>query len=140
VTTAQGRAKYVVTGTREVGKNDEDVLDNVGESRLTLVTSAPEVLATRRLVAIATLRSPAVAAPAGRPTEVRRGELGLHRDGSTVVALLLWAELLLAAALASAWLYRRWARGPAWLVTTPVLALFMLLVFDSFTPLLPSTL
>jgi len=38
------------------------------------------------------------------------------------------------------WLSRRWGRWPTYLVTTPVLMLLLLLVFDSATPLLPSTL
>ena len=95
---------YVVTGTKEVAKDDTDVLDNVGESRLTLVTSTPEVLASRRLVATATLRTRAQPAARGRPTEVRRGELGLHRDGATALSLLLWTQALLVVAVASVWL------------------------------------
>ena len=78
--------------------------------------------------------------PPDRPTEVSRNELGLQGDGSTVLPLLLWAELLLLAAVGAAWLYRRWPSWSTYIVTTPVLTLLLLLVFDNLTPILPSTL
>jgi sortase A len=57
-----------------------------------------------------------------------------------VLPLLLWVELLALAAVGAAWLYRRWPRWSTYLVTTPVLALLVLQVFDNLTPMLPSTL
>jgi len=38
-------------------------------------------------------KSAPVLTPPDRPTEVSRNELGLQGDGSTVLPLLLWAEL-----------------------------------------------
>ena len=53
----------------------------------------------------------------------------------------LFSPLLLAlAGLATAWLYRRWSRWPAYLICTPVILLLVLLIFDSFSGLLPATL
>lgn len=138
-TTGQGMAKYVVTEVKEVSRAAPDVLDDFGDARLTLVTSAPMLRAERRLVAIAELRSPVRAAPAARPANLRTDELGLQGDRAGAFALLLWAQALLVAALGAAWLRRRWRRWPTYLLAVPVLAVLVLLVFDSFTPILPST-
>lgn len=139
-TTGLGEVTYEVTETREVRPEEPDALGDFGDDRMTFVTSAPAFLASRRLVAVAELRSDVLPTPDGRPSEVRKEELGLHGDRSGALQLLLWTQALFLAAMATAWLYRRWSRWPTWLITTPVLALLLLLVFDSFTPLLPSTL
>lgn len=138
--TGQGRATYIVSSVRTANRKGTDVLEKGTGNRLILVTSSPEVRVKRRLVVSATLRSAPVLTPPDRPTEVSRNELGLQGDGSTVLPLLLWAELLLLAAVGAAWLYRRWPRWSTYIVTTPVLALLLLLVFDNLTPILPSTL
>lgn len=140
VTTGQGQATYEVVAIRTLAPGQTDVLENLGDNRLTLVTSTPRLLANRRLVASALLRSAPEPAPAGMPTALRAEELALHSDGSSGVTLLLWAQALLAASLGAAWSWRRWARWPTLVLAAPVLALLLLLVFDSFTPLLPSTL
>jgi sortase A len=139
VITGQGRATYEVSSVRAAPKGTDVVKKGRG-NRLFLVTSSPEVRVKRRLVAMATLRSAPVLTPVGRPVEVGRSELGLQGDGSTVLPLLLWAELLLLAAVGAGWLYRRWSRWSTYLVTTPILALLLLQVFDNLTPILPSTL
>jgi sortase A len=107
---------------------------------MTLMTSAPKLFASHRLVAIAELESPVMNTPAARANVLRPDELGLQGDTTSALALLVWAQLLLVASCAAAWLYRRWARWPTYLLATPVIALLVLLVFDSFTKLLPSTL
>lgn len=140
VTTGQGRATYRVIGTREVATDAPDVLDDTGNNRLTLVTSAPEFIASRRLAATAELQGPTRPDPAPRPTDLRTEELGLNGDRSAALPLLLWAQALMIAAIGAAWLRRRWRRWPAYLVCAPVIALLVLLVFDNVTPLLPSTL
>jgi hypothetical protein len=98
------------------------------------------VVADKRLVATATLNSQVFNTPLARVNQLRSDELGLQGDSSNALALLVWAQLLLVVSCASAWLYRRWAHWPAYLLTAPIIALLVLLVFDSFTPLLPSTL
>ena len=138
--TGQGRSVYRVTRAREISRDAPDALDDFGDNRLTLLSSAPEFAASRRLVVTALLQTPLRPIPAVRPTDIRKPELALHSDGSSAYALLLWAQALLVACLATAWLHRRWRRWPTYLVALPVLALLMLLVFDSFTPVLPSTL
>jgi sortase A len=138
--TGQTHADYVVTSVKTVGKTKRDPLSPTSDDRLTLMTSTPMLTATHRLVVTAQLRSPEVRTPAARVNEVAGNELGLQGDGSNAIALLVWAELLLVVSCATAWMYRRWSRWPTYALTLPVLALLVLLVFDSFTPLLPSTL
>jgi len=140
-TTGQGRVIYVVTRTKEVKPDAPDVIDDTGVDQLTLVTSAPELVASRRLIATAELQGGEPRpVPAERATDLREDELGLHGDRSVVLPLLLWAQALLVVAIGAVWLHRRWRRWPAYLITAPVLALLVLLIFDSFTPVLPSTL
>jgi len=138
-TTGQGRALYVVTRVHDANRAGTDVLHDPNANELTLTTSSPALLAERRLVATATLKTPLVPTPVGRPAEVDRRELGLQADGTTVLPLLLWCELLLVAACAAAWLYRRWGPWSTYLVTAPILALLLLQVFDNLTSILPST-
>ncbi|MBV8950057.1 MAG: class D sortase [Actinobacteria bacterium] len=138
--TGEGRATYVVTSVRTANRDGTNVLGKSPGNRLALVTSTPELRAERRLVVTADLRTVPVLTPIGRPTEVNSNELGLQGDGSTVLPLMLWAELLLVTAVGAAWLYRRWSFWSTYLVTTPVLVLLLLLVFDNLTPILPSTL
>ncbi|HEY7134910.1 MAG TPA: class D sortase [Acidimicrobiia bacterium] len=138
--TGQGKFTYVVDDVHTTNRKGTDVLAKGSGNRLALVTSSPELFAERRLVVRATLRGTPKLTPIGRPNEVSDQELGLQSDGSTMLSLVLWTELLLVAAVGAAWAYRRWGRWNTWLVTTPVLALLLLLVFDSLTPVLPSTL
>jgi sortase A len=140
VVTGQNKASYVVRKVGEVDRRQADPVSATTDNRMTLVTSAPKWFASRRLAVVADLRSPVVSTPAARPNLLRPDELGLEGDTTNTLALLVWAQLLLVASCASAWLYRRWSRWPTYLVVTPVIALLVLLVFDSFTPLLPSTL
>ncbi len=53
---------------------------------------------------------------------------------------MLWLQLLLIACLLAVWFFRTQSRAAVYLVMAPVLLLLTLLVFDSFTGLLPSTL
>jgi LPXTG-site transpeptidase (sortase) family protein len=139
-TTGQGRASYEVTGTRLVKPDQTDVVGLTGDNRLTLVTSDPVLFAARRLVATAALRTAPKPAPRGRVGAVTPTELGMQGEPGAVTPFLIWSELLLVTAVVTAWLYRRWSRWTTWLVTTPVLLLLLLLVYDSFVPLLPATL
>jgi LPXTG-site transpeptidase (sortase) family protein len=139
-TTGQNKAKYQVTAVRRVDRNDADPVSPTSDNRLTLVTSAPPLFPTDRLVVIAQLASDPVVTPAARANLLRPDELGLQGDSTNALALLVWLQLLLVASCATVVLYRRFARWPTYLLAAPVIVLLLLLVFDSFTPLLPSTL
>jgi LPXTG-site transpeptidase (sortase) family protein len=136
----QGTSKYLVTKVMTVDKHQTDALSPTSDSRLTLMTSAPLLMASRRLVVVAQLQTASFNTPGPRVNEISSNELGLEGDGSNALGLLVWPELLFVAACLTAWLWRRWAHWPTWLVMAPVLALLLLLLFDSFTSMLPSTL
>jgi sortase A len=145
--TGQGRAVYVVTSTGRVSRHKPDPISPSNDNRITLVTSAPPFVGTERLVAIARLETPtfsipndATGRPAARVNELRSDELALQGEGAGILALIVWTQLLLAALCIGVVIALRWARWPAYLVIVPIVALLVLLVFDSFTPLLPSTL
>jgi LPXTG-site transpeptidase (sortase) family protein len=139
-TTGQGKATYVVRRIEKVRAHHNDVIQPTDDNRLTLISSDPALLVYGRIAVIAQLKGDPFGSPRGRPTELPRNELGLQSDGASVLPLLLWTEALFVAAIAATWLFKRWRRGPAWLVAAPVLLVLLLLVFDSFVPLLPATL
>jgi sortase A len=139
VVTGQGDGVYRVVEVKGVRRGDADVIAGTSRDQLTLITSQ-RVVADRRVAVVARLVGRPVPEPAGRPTEVRSSELGLNREGGSILALVLWLQLLLVACLFTVWLIRRSSRPAVYLVMTPVLLLIALLVFDSFTVLLPSTL
>jgi sortase A len=137
--TGQGKSLYRVTELKGVRRGDTDVLENTVRNQLTVVTSQ-RLLADRRVVVVARLVGRPYTTPAGRPTEVRSSELGLNTEGSSVLAVVLWLQLLLLACIFAVWLVRRQSRASVYLVMAPVILLLALLVFDSVTLLLPSTL
>jgi sortase A len=139
VTTGEGTFTYLVETVRRVKADDGSELVGAGTNQLTLVTSDPAVLASRRLVVTAQLRGNAFAASAD-PTPVTRAELGLAGETDAVLPLVLWLELLLIAAIGATWLWRRWTRWSAYVVSVPVLLAITWLVFENITKLLPATL
>ena len=69
------------------------MIADAGDNRLTLITSQT-LLADSRYVVIADLVGRPVPTPEGRPAEVRSSELGINTEGSNVMALFLWLQLL----------------------------------------------
>jgi sortase A len=137
--TGQGEISYRVIDSKRIRRGDDDVLMPSADDRLTLISSVP-VLAGERYAVVADLVGPPVASPEGRPTELRESELGLNTEGGSIVALILWLQLLLAASLGTVWLLRKYSRPSVYVIMTPVVLLLVLLVFDSASALLPSTL
>jgi sortase A len=139
VTTGEGHFTYVVDRVRRLAGTDGSELVSSGTNQLTLVTSDPAFFASRRLVVTAHLSGRAFAASAD-PTPVTRAELGLSGETDGVLPLVLWLELLLIVAVGATWLWRRWTRWSAYVVSVPVLLAITWLVFENLTKLLPATL
>jgi sortase A len=142
VTTRQGQFRYDVVGSKIVSPHETSVLDSTGEDRLTLTTCNPRFSAKERLVVVASLKGPALAA-ASRPAapatiRERPQQAGLSGGSSPNGPALAWG-----AAAAAVWvltwaLAHRWRRWPAYLLGAPVFLLVLFLFFENFSRLLPS--
>jgi sortase A len=139
VTTGQGVSHYVVTDVRHLTPGDGSFVQDRGDDRLTLFTSASSWNADGRLVVTAELDGEAFAA-----TELLRrldaDGLGLTGERDNATNLLVWLELLAGAALLTAFFASRWSRSRTWLVCAPVLALLCWMFFESAARVLPATL
>jgi sortase A len=139
VWTGEGHRTYLVDKVRTVAAdNGADLVSN-GTDQLTLVTSDPAFVSSRRLVVSAHLQGKPYA-PSADPTPVTRAELGLSGETDAVLPLALWLEVLLIVSLGTVWLFRRWARWSAYLVCVPIVFAAAWLVFENLTRLLPATL
>jgi sortase A len=140
ITTGQGRSRYRVVGTGTVDASRRAVFaSRDAGGTLSLVTSDPPVVADRYQVTRARLVSP----PKARTSHLQAlpgAELGLAAEGGITLALVLWVQLLLVTGLAATWLFLRWRRWPAYLVSVPVLITATWLVFENVARLLPATL
>lgn len=140
VVTGQGTQTYRVIDVRRAGDPVPPTLP-LNQGRLTLITaSGPEFMPTGTLFVDADLISAVQPAP-DRPLgskDIGRAERPMGTDPSAWVALVLWGEALLLAALALAVARVRWGRWQAWIVGAPVLLALGLTVSDQVARLLPN--
>jgi sortase A len=146
VTTGRGIVRYAVTAVGRTTSGDGTVFNTLQSSdgkrrlnTLTLVTAAPAVVASDRLVVQAELQDQPQGFTPGR-IAVRNDELGLAGDDRAWLGVFLWLELLLVAAVATVWMFKRWDRQAAWIVSVPLLLCSMWIVFEQFVRLLPAAL
>jgi hypothetical protein len=134
-----GIADYsVVSNGTQSGKDAQALLPSP-ESRLTLLTSDPPVLASRYRVVVAQLKSQPFDAT-GHVARIGRTELGLTGDTSAMPTIFVW---LLVAALVGGIaiiVFRRVPRACGWLIVAPIALAVMWLVFENFVVMLPTTL
>jgi sortase A len=142
VTTGQGTFDYRVDSVRHNGDALPDPLRS-GEGRLTLVTAegtnwrsgwAPD----HAVYVDASLQRSALPAPAGRPTAVAQDQLAMASDSTGLVALVLWLQLLVAAAAGASWSQARWGGSQTWLVFVPILLATLWGASESAMQLLPN--
>ncbi|GIF25137.1 LPXTG-site transpeptidase (sortase) family protein [Actinoplanes tereljensis] len=140
VINGQGEHAYQVMGVRRSGEPQPPALA-AGEGRLTLVTADGQAYApTDVLRADAKLVTPAQDTPrlaigsAILPT--KDAVMGI--DLMALIPLVLWGQLLVAAALSVAWTRHRLGPWHAWLIGVPVLGLLGVLVAGQITQLLPN--
>lgn len=140
-TTPEGRFTYLVEEVKTIAPGEPDVMGpSPTDNLLVLVTSAPEYLASERLVAIARLSGDALALPDASPMMVDEEALGLAGDTRAVTLVLLWGQALVIAAIVTWLLYRRWSAWSTYLITTPVTVALLFLLFENLDRLLPATL
>lgn len=137
--TGTGSFEYDVTSVERTGAGSADALNGTTDSRLTLVTSDSAYFPSGRLVVVAKLR--------GTPLDVSTvsqplydpDELGLSGDVLGFGLGLVWLLLLVAVVWVQPRLPREWPSRVRYLLTTPVVAALILLIFTSVDRLLPST-
>jgi sortase A len=142
---ASVRVKYQVIAKGEVPASDRNVFGTISQdgqriNTLTLVTTSnPPLTSSGRYVVEAALVGQAVDwTPV--PYRARPDELGLAGEPGGWLPLIGMLELLLVVSVGSVWLFRRWNRACAWIVTVPVLVTVTWLVFEQLTRVLPSAL
>ncbi|WP_245665371.1 sortase [Actinoplanes subtropicus] len=140
VITGQGRHTYVVMGVRRTGEPQPPALA-AGEGRLTLVTAdGPAYEPSDVLRVDAKLTSPAQDTPrlAISSAILPHKDAVMEIDVMALVPLVLWGQLLVAAALALTWVRHRLGPWHAWLIGLPVVALLGVLVAGQCAQLVPN--
>jgi len=144
VVTGQGTYSYTVEDVRRGGDRLPPPLASDG-SRLELVSSEgsgwQSGWAPTHLVYVdALLKGQAGPSPPGRPAAISVAELPMHADAGALVLVVLWLQILIAAALAVVWLALRWGRWQAWAVGVPVVLACLWGLTSTAVQLLPNLL
>ena len=141
--TGQGeRHTYRVSAVRRPGEPAPGAPE-AADGRLVLITAdGPRWLPTDLLYVYADLMSPAQPAAARRfgVESLPRSERPMATERDAWMPLVLWTQLLLAAALALSWARVRWGRWQAWIVGIPVLLAVASSASDTAARLLPNLL
>ncbi len=152
VTTGQGRHFYKVLGPRRPGDPvppPQQRADNKSPSRLTLVTAEGSPLVPSRILRVdadldADRLQPSNPKLTPRPVLVSKdlpaSEEPMGTDSAAWIFVVLWGQALVAAALLTAWMLRRWGRWQTWIVAVPVIAALGLTLTDQIARLLPNLL
>ncbi|MEV6141391.1 sortase [Streptomyces sp. NPDC051992] len=144
VTTGQGRAVFAVSAVRRSGDKLPSPAGNRG--RLTLVTASGSPYTPASVLYVdAELATPVQPSP---PRPLRLGWIapaeeplgGESGEGGAWLAVFLWSQALLAAALLTVWLHRVWGSWQTWITAVPVLTALGLAVAGAATRLLPNLL
>ncbi|MDI2132873.1 sortase [Yinghuangia seranimata] len=139
VTTQQGEFTYLVRGQKHVGNGHDDAIAPGGANQLTLVTADSWFHPGGRDTVVADLQGKAERAEPGRPKTVRSDEKGTSGESGAGVALLLWAQALVAVTAALAWALRRYDRRVTLLLGTPTAIAVLWALYDTAARLLPAT-
>ena len=140
VITGQGEDTYEVMGVRRTGEPQPPALP-AGEGRLTLVTADGQAyLPDDALRVDAKLISEVRETPrlAISPAVLPHQDGVLEIDLIALVPLVLWGQLLVAAALTLTWVRHRLGPWHAWLIGLPVLSLLGVLVAGQVAQLVPN--
>ncbi|MFF5295312.1 sortase [Paractinoplanes globisporus] len=140
VITGQGEQTYEVMGVRRKGEAQPAPLA-AGEGRLTLVTAdGTAYIPTDVFRVDAKLTSQVQETPrlAISPAILPHKDAVMEIDLMALVPLVLWGQLLVAAALALTWVRHRLGPWHAWLIGLPVLALLGILVAGQCAQLVPN--
>ncbi|MFI7291553.1 sortase [Streptomyces anulatus] len=142
ITTGQAKAVYEVTAVRRPG-DDLPAPRAQGQGRLTLITATGGPYTPADVLRVdATLITPVQPNP---PRQTANGWIGpaeeaLAGENSAWLAVFLWSQALLAAALLAAWAFRVWGTWQTWITAVPVLGALGIGLAGAATRLLPNLL
>jgi sortase A len=139
VTTGQGSFTYTVTDLRIPGDPLPSVLA-ANQSRLTLLTSHGSGWGTGQpLYLDANLTAGKIQpTPAGAPSVVPTVDQPFHGDNNGLVPLVLWLQLMILFAAATAWCWWRWTKPQTWLVAVPAGLAILWGATSAVMPFLPN--
>jgi sortase A len=144
VTTLQGSFSYAVvqqadgSGHIIVNPNQTEVLDDVGDNRLTLTACHPKYSASERIIVFATLQGEPKPAPPRRVDAPKPELNGLSGKRAPKLPVVMFA-LLCAAIWVAAWqVGNRWRKWPAYAIGLPFFLVALFFFFENFSRLLPS--
>lgn len=142
VTTGQGVSRFSVISLRRGGEPTPPPLRS-GQGRLLLASAAgPSYVPTSVLRVDADLDLPALPAPRPVivPSALPAAEQMMGADTSTLWALVLWLQALIAVSVGIAWSWHRWGRAQTWIVFFPLTALVGVFASAQALRLLPNLL
>ncbi len=142
VTTGQGEYEYVVIGVRREG-DPVPAPVAAGSSRLVLATADGRPYLPEGVLRVdADLVGTAAVGPARAfsAATLPSSEQFMGTDTSTLWALALWIQVLIALSLGAVWAWHRWGHAQAWVVFLPPLLLVGLATSSQVARLLPNLL
>lgn len=143
--TPAGEVRYIVSGSEIVPPDRVEVLNDAGDTRLTLTTCNPKYSAAERLIVTAVLapeegrtaRAPSATAAPER-TVVERNSIDEEPASSPPrLPVVLWGLLAAGVALGIWLLGRWWRRWPSYLLGGPVFLVVLVVFFEHLNRLLP---
>ncbi|MGH9185548.1 MAG: class E sortase [Acidimicrobiales bacterium] len=145
VTTVQGRFVYGVIDTEGDGDGHSlvhprqvEVLDDVGDNRLTLTSCHPKYTARQRIIVVGELKGTPVPTPPRRPPPRRSLDVGISGEGVPIWPAILWGFICALIWLAAWLIGRKWRRWPAYLIGLPIFVVALFIFFENFSRLLPA--
>jgi sortase A len=139
VTTGQGVFEYTVSGVRREGDPLPAPLA-AGQSRLTLITADGAAFFPSGVLRVdADLEGTAVGGPPRLASaSVDPAERVMAGERSSLWALALWLQSLIAMTTLAVWSWHRWGRAQTWIAFTPALIFVGLATAGELVRLLPN--
>jgi sortase A len=134
VTTGQGTSTYVV---KVVGDSRYRILIDPAPNQLILLTADSAFAPSHYVEVEATLTSTPRANPGGRPA-ISPAEVALANDPTALIQCLAWAMALALVSVGGTYLFVRWSKWPAYLVTIPIAIAVTWNFYESLAALLPN--
>jgi sortase A len=134
VTTGQGTSTYAV---QVVGDSKYRILVDPARNQLILLTADSAFAPSHYIEVEANLISTPRANPGGRPA-ITAPEVALANDPTALIQCLAWAMALAVVSVGGTYLFVRWSKWPAYLVTVPIAIAVVWNFYESLAALLPN--